>query len=562
MTHDETRTPWTTDLLILVFFFGALMLFALGRLPLANPDEARYAEIAREMAVNGDWVTPRLNDIPYFEKPPLVYWTVRLSRAMFGPGEFATRLTPALFGLGGILLTYAAGRRLFGREAGLAAAVVLGTSLLYFVLSRILLLDMAVSVLMSATLFSFILGIREPSGTRRRGFFYALYASAALATLTKGLIGFLIPGAVMFLWLLVFKQWRRLRPLYLPSGVALFLAIAAPWHLLAAARNPDWANFYFVREHWERFFSTTHYRAEPIWFFLPVVAVGLFPWSGFLAGAIRTAVAGGWARRNENADAWFLITWAAFVLIFFSSSESKLIPYILPLFPPLAVLIGAWIARCWAERAASRLRIGFSIFAFACGVLGVAFFAAVMKPGLIRDPEQALVLRPFGIALGVALLLGGVAAPWAAKMRGVAAGLGTMIATMIGFFLVLLVAAPDFQRAGTKDLALVARVRMAPHDRVYHYWAFFHDFVYYAECPVGLVSYIDELEVQFLSAEEKAARFIDDAELRRQWSGPERLWLVVRKRDQQHAESVFADPAFRHFVIAETRAHRLLSNRP
>lgn len=366
----------------------------------------------------------------------------------------------------------------------------------------------------------------------------------------------------MFLWLLVFKQWWRLRPLYLPSGLAVFLAIAAPWHLLAAARNPEWANFYFVREHWERFFTTTHDRAEPIWFFLPVAAIGLFPWTGFLPGAIRAAIAGGWTRRSENADSWFLITWATFVLLFFSASESKLIPYILPLFPAVAVLIGTWIARCWAERAAFRLRGGFSVFAFACGVLGVAFLAVVMKPGVIRDPDQALALRPFGIALGTTLLLGGVAAPWAAKVRGVTAGLGTVIATMIGFFLVLLLAAPDFQRAGTRDLALVARARLAPEDRVYHYWGFFHDFVYYAERPVGLVSYIDELEVQFLSPEERTARFIDDAELRRQWSGPARVWLVVRRRDQQHAQSVFADPAFRHFVIAETRAHRLLSNRP
>lgn len=562
MTLNRTGTPWTTDLLMLGFFFGALTLFALGRLPLANPDEARYAEIPREMALRGDWVTPRLNDTPYFEKPPLVYWTVGLSRAAFGPGEFAVRLTPAWFGLGGIVLTYAAGRRLFGREAGLAAAIVLGTSLLYFILSRILLLDMAVSVLMSATLFCFILGVRQPAGRTRRWLFLALYASAALATLTKGLIGFLIPGAVMFLWLLVFNQWSRLRPFYLPYGLALFLALAAPWHFLAAERNPGWASFYFVREHWARFTSSGHYRAEPVWYFVPVVALGLFPWIGFLGGAIRTAVSGGWRRRNENADAWFLVTWAVVVFFFFSASKSKLIPYILPLFPPLAVLAGAWIATCWREGTAQRLRVGFGVFAFACGVLSVAFFVAVMKAGVIRDPEQALALRPFGFALGITLLLGGVAAPWAAKVRGVAAGIGTIVATMTSFFLVVLVASPNLQRAGTKDLGLVARELVRPPDRVFHYWAFFHDFVYYAEQPVGLVSYVDELQVQFLTPAERAERFIDDAELRRLWSGSTRVWLVVRKRDQLRAESVFPDPAFRYHLIAETRAHSLLSNRP
>lgn len=562
MTLHRNGTNWTADLLLLALFFGGLNFFALGRLPLANPDEARYAQIPREMAARGDWVTPWLNDTPYFEKPPLVYWMVGASRALLGSSEWVARLTPALFGLAGIGLTYAAGRRLFGREAGLAGGVVLGTSVLYFTLSRILLLDMAVSVLMSTALFSFIAGMREPPGVRRRWFFYALYASAALATLTKGLIGFLIPGAVMFFWLLLFNQWHRIRPLYLPGGVALFLAIAAPWHLLAAERNPGWAHFYFFREHWERFTTSDHGRAEPFWFFVPVIALGLFPWVGFLGGAMRAALPGGWARRKDTADAWFLVTWAAFVFLFFSQSQSKLIPYILPAFPPLAVLIGAWLAGCWAERAALKLRFGFGVFAFACGLLAVAFFTAVMKTGVIRDVEQARALRPFGIAWGTLLLIGGVAAPWAAKVRGVTAGIGTLLATMIGFFLVLLLASPWLQRAGTRELALVARERVAAGDRVYHYWAFFHDFVYYAERPVGLVGYVDELEVQFLTPAERAARFIDDVELRRQWPGPERLWIVVRKRDQQHADSVFADPAFRYHLIAETRAHRLLSNRP
>jgi 4-amino-4-deoxy-L-arabinose transferase-like glycosyltransferase len=547
---------------LLALVVGALNLFFLGRLPLANPDEGRYAEIPREMLARGDWVTPRLNETPYFEKPPLVYWTVGLARLLFGPGEFSVRLTPALFGLAGVLLTYAAARKLYGRSAGIAAAVVLGTSLLYFVLSRILLLDMAVSVLMSATLFCFILGVREPAGARRRWLFLGLYASAALATLAKGLIGFLIPGAVMFLWLLVFNQWRRLLPMHLLAGGLVFLAIAAPWHVLAAQRNPEWAQFYFVREHWERFTTTTHDRAEPVWFFIPVILAGLFPWVGFLGGAVREAVAGGWARRRENADAWFLVVWAVFVFLFFSKSQSKLIPYVLPVFPPLAVLIGAWLARRWQEGAAGRLRFGLGGFAFFCGLIGVAAVVMVLKPGAIRDPVQAAALRPFGLALASVLLLGGVAAPWAARARGVLAGVGTMAATMVVFLGVVLFAAPGFQRAGTKELALIARERIAATDRVYHYWAFFHDFVYYAERPVGLVSYIDELQLQFISPAERAARFIDDAELRRRWAGPARLWLVVRKRDQAHAKSVFADPAFRYHLIAEDRAYSLISNQP
>lgn len=559
---DAVLVRWRGDLLILILFFGTIYLFAASRLTLTNPDEPRYAGIAREMIATGDWVTPRLNDTRYFEKPPLVPWLVALSRLAFGPGETAARLPAVVFGVGGVLLAYAAGRRLFGREAGLAASVVLGTSLLHFALSWLLLLDMALAVTMSAALFCFLLGVREPPGPRRRGLFLALYATAALATLAKGLIGVLLPGAVMFLWLLLLNQWHRLRPLYLPTGCAVFLLIAAPWHLLVAQRNPEWAQFYFGHEHWARFTTTVHGRAEPFWYFVPVLVFGLFPWIGFLPQAVRSGLAGGWARRKETADAWFLVLWAAFVFLFFSRSQSKLIPYLLPALPPLAVLIGAWLARCWSDGAAARLRVGLGAFSFVCGLLGVAFLTVVFRPGILRDPEQMAALRPFGVALAAVLFLGGVAAPWAAKTRGVVAGVGTILGTMVGFFLVAMLAGPGWQRASTKDLALVARERIAPDERVYHYWGFFHDFVYYAGRPVGLVSYTDELEVQFLDPAVKAARFIDDAELRRQWAGPARVWLVVRRRAKEEPASVFGDPAFRHHVIAESRTHQLVSNRP
>jgi len=240
----QADSSWTRDLLILVVLFGLLLGFRLGSYALANPDEGRYAEIPREMLASGDWVTPHLNGVNYFEKPPLMYWAVAVCQKAFGQGEWASRAIPALFSLAGILLTYATARQIYGRRAGLASATVLGTSLLYFGLSRILILDMGVTVLMSATLCCFILGVRAEPGLRRRLLFYGLYASAALATLTKGLIGFLVTGAVMFLWLLICNQWRRLRPMHLPTGILLFLAIALPWHLLAAARAHGHSSMY------------------------------------------------------------------------------------------------------------------------------------------------------------------------------------------------------------------------------------------------------------------------------------------------------------------------------
>jgi 4-amino-4-deoxy-L-arabinose transferase-like glycosyltransferase len=547
-------------LLVLAVLFAVLLGLQLGSAPLANPDESRYAEIPREMVATGDWVTPRLNGVVYFEKPPLVYWVGAVLQEVFGANDWAMRAIPAGFGLAGILLTYAAARRLHGRTAGLLAAGVLGTSLLFFALSRVLLLDMPVAVLMSATLFCFLLGVREAPGARRRWLFYGLYASAALATLAKGLIGFLLTGAVMFLWLLVFNQWRRLLPLYLPTGLLLFAAIAVPWHVLAAQRNPQWAQFYFVHEHWERFTTTAHGRAEPWWYFGPVLLAGFFPWTGFLWPVLRERLKGGWtAARGANADAWFLALWAGFILLFFSKSQSKLIPYILPVFPPLAVLLGAWLAGIVAGQSTERLRWPLRIFGFFAGILGAALLIAALRPGTIRPEEIRLAVRDNAIPGAVILITGGVASVWFSRNRGVREALAAVAVTAAGFYAAVATAQDDFARSDTRSLAAYTMARIQPGDRIYHYRGFFHDFVFYARREVGTVAWKDELEIDIDPAAPASGRFVDEPEFRRQWAGPQRLWVVARREE---AEPLFRDASFQFQLLAETRNHVLFSNRP
>jgi 4-amino-4-deoxy-L-arabinose transferase-like glycosyltransferase len=418
---------------------------------------------------------------------------------------------------------------------------------------------MAGSMLMCATLFCFILGVREAPGARRRWLFYGLYASAALATLTKGLIGFMVTGAVMFLWLLDFNQWKRLRPLHLPTGIALFLAIALPWHLLAAQRNPTWAEFYLIHEHFTRFTTTVHGRYEPWWYFIPIILLGIFPWTGFFWSATREALAGGWARRKENADAWFLVTWIVFIFLFFSKSQSKLIPYILPVFPPIAVLIGPWLARQWIEGGKGKLRLGFNLFSFVSGLLAVASIIAVTKPDLISDPVQAELLRPYAYAMATVLALGGVMAPWFARVRGLRGGVTTLVSTAVGLYVCLMLAAPHIKRPGTKEVALAFAARAQPGDTVYHYAEYFHDFSFYAKRVVGTVAFKGELGVQIDPVAQASGRFIDGPEFHRQWVQPGRIYAVARKKD---VVELFADPKFKFHVIAESRAHTLFSNQP
>jgi 4-amino-4-deoxy-L-arabinose transferase-like glycosyltransferase len=555
-------TSWRTDLVLLALIFGTLLGWRLGSAPLINPDEPRYAEVPREMLASGDWVTPRLDGVPYFEKPPLMYWVVAALEKTLGDGEWSVRLAPALFALAGVLMTYAAARRIYGRDAGFWAAIVLGTSLLYLGLGRMLLLDTAVSVLMSATLFCFIAGVRERPGARRRGLFYGLYATAALATLTKGLMGFLLAGAVMFLWLLLCGQWRRLRPLYFPSGLALFLLIAAPWHLLAAARNPGWAHFYFVHEHWERFTTSAgHGRYQPAWFFIPIVLLGLFPWTGFLWCSFRDALAGGWPRRRDNAEAWFFAIWAAFIFVFFSASQSKLIPYILPVFPPIAVMTGRWVAAALREADAfARMRPALRIFGFLCGIIAAGLCVAVLRPGLVRDPAQAAALRPYAFVLASILCVGGMRALVPRGAAGAARGaVIAMTATLVFVIGVLSFAMPLIDIRSTKELALAATGLVRPGDRVYHYHGYFQDFTYYSGHLAGLVRYSDELELRFLDPAQLKERFIDDDEFQREWAGPGRVFAVAKIGD---AMRLFSDPAFRYFVVRSNPHYYLFSNQP
>lgn len=564
MSSSNERTsdaPWARDLLLLVLAFGGLLLAGLGRAPLANPDEGRYAEVPREMIASGDYVTPRLDGVPYFEKPPLGYWMVAACERWLGPGEAAVRLTPAALALAGILMTYAAARRLHGRDAGLWSAGVLGTSLLFFGLGHLVTLDMPVSVLMTSTLLCFILAVHEPPGTRRRLLFYGLYASSALATLTKGLEGFLITGAVMFLWLVLYGQWHRLRPLHLPTGILLFLAIALPWHLLAAARNPGWARFYFIHEHWERFTDTGHGRYQPPWFFIPVLLLGLFPWTGFLWPALREAVAGGWAGRRDRALPGFFLVWAGFILLFFSASKSKLIPYILPVFPALAVLVGGWVARALPGPGAfARLRAGFVGFGALSLLLAAALCVAALKAGIIHDPAQAQEVRPYALILAAFLLVGGLRAM--VPRGGDDAARGAFVAmtvAVLAMFGVLLLARPAIDQRSSRDVALEARAALKPGDQVFHYHGFFHDFTYYTGTLVGLVNYQDELELGFLGDDERKARFVDDAGFRRVWEGPARVLLVARNRD---AGPLMNDRTFRFHILAVGAHYTLFSNQP
>jgi 4-amino-4-deoxy-L-arabinose transferase-like glycosyltransferase len=334
----ESRERWTY--LGLSVFLTVLWFATLSLRPLFNPDEGRYAEIAREMLNGGDWVIPHLNGLAYIEKPPLQYWATALCLRVFGQSEFAARFYTACCALATLLTVWLLARRLWSVVAAWRAAVMLSSMMLFLVMGQLLTLDMGLTLYLTMALAGFLLAQQAGQHRSERGWMLLAWVATALGVLSKGLVAAAIPAAVLVsysAWARDFSPWRRL---HIAWGLPLFVAITVPWHWLAARRLADFAQFFFVHEHLARYLTPSANREESWWFFGVVLVLGSAPWT---LSVLRVMVLG-WRRpasRSEFNPTLFLWIWAWFVCIFFSLSESKLIPYILPALPALALLIAS-----------------------------------------------------------------------------------------------------------------------------------------------------------------------------------------------------------------------------
>jgi 4-amino-4-deoxy-L-arabinose transferase-like glycosyltransferase len=416
----------------LILLYSLTWLYMLGSRTLVPTDEGRYAEMAREMLVTGDWITPRLNGIKYFEKPPLQTWMNALTFRLFGLGEWQARLWTGLCGLGGIGMVAVAGRKVFSPYAGFVAALVLGSSFYWVALGHINTLDMGLSAMMTLSLCSLLIAQRDNS-TRdeRRNWMLACWAGMALAVLSKGMIGIVLPGAVLILYALLSKDWGIWKRLHMGKGLLLFLTITAPWFLLVSLKNPEFPYFFFIHEHFERFLLRNHHREGGWYYFLPLLLLGFIPWLGMLFQALLAGL-------RQNCDSVFqprqlLTVWTIFIFLFFSISNSKLPSYILPIFPALALLTG-----CWLETASRRNWIVTAGLVATLGAIGLplAFRITSLAKNPLEKPFYA-AYQPWVITAAIMALVGGLFSLLLLRSRRRDTDLAAVPLAVTGFIIVI-----------------------------------------------------------------------------------------------------------------------------
>jgi 4-amino-4-deoxy-L-arabinose transferase-like glycosyltransferase len=598
----------------LTIVFLAVYVGAMFNPGLLDDADSTHAEAAREMFVSGDYVTLHINGVRYLEKAPLPYWLVAFSYKIFGVNEFSTRLPMVLsvMLLGVLALCWA--RRAFGERTGVYAGLFVYACASVFLFTRVLIPDVLLSLLIAWALYFFLTAL-EPRASAWR--WYAGYAAMALGVLTKGLIALVFPCGAAFFFLLITGEWRRWREFRLIPGTLLFLAIAAPWHILAGLRNPGTAEhhgflwFYFVNEHFLRFLGRRYprdYNKLPAALYWSLHFVWLFPWSLYLPAAVKTALQE-WRGRGATSDVierqelrgqtdfasrtrilcWI---WAGVVLIFFAVSTNQEY-YTFPAYLPILLLLADGVAQCEsAERTGTRRTGWLTTSAGLLAVIGIAASGLLML-GLWRsrnlpfEPDIGNVLGRQDLdayTLSTSHMLDLSYASFAAlRLPAALAAVMLLVSPLTSFvlrlyrrhysatwalgagFAVFLVAAHiAFARFGpylsSKQLAAQIAVRARADDKVMIYGdqAFGSSLLFYLRRPIDLVEGRTTSMWFGSTFADAPTIYLTDADLQRDWAGSGRVFLFVPPHQKARVDRLLPE----RVVIAELSGKYVYSNHP
>ena len=539
MMKEKTGLFRSLDRQTLLLFAGVLfaasffLFFRLGDRAFRNPDEGRYAEVAREIVRSADWMKPTLYGVGYLRKPILFYWLIAASFRMFGENEWAARLVPALASLFGLAAVFWFSFRFFGRKTALFACAILASNLWYLQVGRYLVIDAVFTLFILGCLFSFYLGLH--SEKNKNAWFGCFYVSLALAFLAKGLIAIAIPAVSIGAYLVSTGRFlKTLREMRLFLGIPVFLLLAGPWYLLMEVREPGFLKFFFGHEHWLRLVSADFEHQEPWFYYLAVFPLMFLPWVLFWRPTRQVFARTG--RELSDDTALFLGMSIAATLIFFSLSRSKMPTYIFPCLPLGAILL----ARGWTRWLESRPALGWpenSVLALlvvsAIGLMVVPAWVLERHPN--KFPEAVLSNLK---VLGGGLLAGAVVC-WRSNRRGRTTRFFYSLAAAMGLVSLLFTFTMETmnRQYSTKAFALYLKDKASAGDEIfiYDHPGPFYDFAFYLDRDVKLVGLEGELE--FSRHDPRAEKVSVSREafsdlLRRD----ERLYCLIRRSDFKELE--------------------------
>jgi 4-amino-4-deoxy-L-arabinose transferase-like glycosyltransferase len=577
----------------------------LSRPGLLDDADSIHAEASREMLLNHNWVTLYINGIRYLEKAPLMYWAVAISYKLFGTGEWQTRLPLAVGVLALASAAFVFGRHYLGEEAGLYAALLLITAPGIYVYTRFLIPDVIVAMWLTLGLYLFLRAYEQERPSR--WLCWCLAVTIALNVLTKSLIGIVFPAMIIFVFLLLAGNFKKLLRMHPWSSALVFLAVAAPWHILSAIRSPAQPGgpekgflwFYFVNEQFLRYINKRiprDYDKVPLLLFWALLFVWLIPWVIYLFPALQEIprrVSAWRAHLNERSRAnLFFVIWAAVIMLFFSFSTRQEY-YSLPALPPLALLIAGWLQRERAASAASQERKAgqtASTILFVFGILGFAAAVAMLVMthpfppgtdiGTVLTPHPAqyklslghmqdLTIDAFGLFRGPMLLVGlallaGTGANWLLRRRAklLLANLAVaamMVAVLFCVHWGYVIFSPELT---SKSMALQIKAALRPQDKI----------VVNGKYEVGsTLNYYTGVQLCVLNGHDgnlwfgsyfpgAPNIFLDDQSFALLWIGPDRVFLFTEDDVQDKAlRDLRANTVF---VFAREGGKTIFTNRP
>ncbi len=526
----DSRWLWVA---LAVLTVGWFMLW-LGHPPLVIQDEGRYVGVAREMLRHHEWVVPWFNQVPFFDKPIMYYWLEIIGLKVGGLTPFAARLPQMTMGVVGVMMTYYTCRRLFSSQVALLAWLFLSVSPLYFLLSHYADMDLEVAVFISLSLQFFILA-QQPdcSKSARRYQMWLCYAAAGCAILTKGFMGIVFPAMVAGLWVVLTQQWLVFKRLHIIGGLVILLATNLPWDLAIQHRFDDYFHYFFYRLQFARYFAHNFSHIEPFWFYVPVLLVGVLPVSFLCLSRLAHWRALTIKHMKANRNTSFFLLWLVSIFVFFSVAHTKLIGYMIPVVPAIAVLSALGLQKTWQRQ--QRLPI-FDCYAIVIGLFAISvtlFSLPLWMPDFAKVESAGMIYW-----LASFFLLGSVSCLYCYISQHHRTLIVSAVVVVMALNMVVLLC-PAAQRTN-KPMFDAAKPYLTPGTDVVMFYNYYYDAAFYLDRTFLLVNTwykkIPDFQDSWQWRMQYGARqsgvqggklMINKQQLQKMWSSPKRLVVFL-----------------------------------